>query len=188
MATAFQKKILQKEVQHEIERLSRDKRIDSHVLEDFADFIIQNCLKANKKPDKSLKITDLKRAVYDRFSVNSTKELKESWAFKMATDGMVKLDFRTKKTWEMLYRKFIDILPNERNQQGYGCINGVNIFKYFKPWQVFGLDRATAKKEDIKRAYYKLSKIYHPDIPKTGDRKIFEEIERMYKSIIAGEE
>jgi hypothetical protein len=24
----------------------------------------------------------------------------------------------------------IDILPEEQNQEGYGCINGIDIFKY----------------------------------------------------------
>jgi DnaJ-class molecular chaperone len=104
----------------------------------------------------------------------------------MATDGMEKIDFRFKLTWEMLYRKFVGILSGEENQQGYGCINGINIFNYFKPWQVFGLDPKTATKEEIKSAYYRLSKIYHPDNPETGDRAIFERVEIMYKSIVTG--
>ncbi|MBD2776825.1 J domain-containing protein [Iningainema tapete] len=104
----------------------------------------------------------------------------------MATDGMSPLDLRLKATWEMLYRKFVDILPDEENQQGYGCINGVNIFNYFKPWQVFSLDPKTATKDDLKKSYYHLCKIYHPDNPETGDRHIFEQIELMYKSVIAG--
>ncbi|WP_370539382.1 MULTISPECIES: DnaJ domain-containing protein [Nostocales] len=60
------------------------------------------------------------------------------------------------------------------------------MFNYFKPWQVFGLDPKTATKEEIKSAYYRLSKIYHPDNPETGDRGIFERVEIMYKSIITG--
>ena len=111
-------------------------------------------------------------------------ELKESGQFKMATDGMDKLNFNQKETWEMLYRKWIDILPNEIDEEGYGCINGINIFKYFRPWPVFNLDPKTATQEEIKTAFYQLSKIYHPDNQETGDRKIFERLNQMYKSLI----
>ena len=43
----------------------------------------------------------------------------------MATDGMDKLDLRLKSTWEILYRKFVGIIPGEENQQEYGCIIAV---------------------------------------------------------------
>jgi hypothetical protein len=176
--------LLNQQVQDEIIRLSKVSQVDTTILEQFACFIIENSLPQSKKI-VVFNIHNLKQAVYKRFNVNNTKELKNSGAFKMATDGMEKLDFRREATWEMLYRKFIDILPGEENQQGYGCINGINIFNYFKPWQVFGLDPKTATKEEIKAAYYRLSKIYHPDNPETGDRAIFERIEIMYKSITA---
>jgi DnaJ-class molecular chaperone len=77
------------------------------------------------------------------------------------------------------------VLPHEAEEEGYGCINGIDIFKYFQPWQVFDLDPKTATKEDIKQAYYKLSKIYHPDVSGSGDDKIFERINTMYKSLVA---
>jgi len=63
---------------------------------------------------------------------------------------MDELDLSLKATWEKLYRKFVGVLPGEENQQGYGCINGVNIFDYFNPWQAFGLDPEAATAEDIK--------------------------------------
>ena len=47
----------------------------------------------------------------------SPDELKKSERFKMATDGMDELNFTPKQTWEMLYRKWIDILPNEIPRQ-----------------------------------------------------------------------
>jgi hypothetical protein len=103
----------------------------------------------------------------------------------MATDGMDELNFAEKQTWEMLYRKWIDILPNETNEQGYGCINGINIFNYSRPWDVFNLDYETATQDDIKTAFRQLSKIYHPDNQETGDRKIFERLTQMYNSLIA---
>ncbi len=39
---------------------------------------------------------------------------------------------------------------------------------------VFELDPKTASKEDIKNAYYRLSKIYHPDNQETGDAEVFD--------------
>ncbi|MFM7788456.1 MAG: DnaJ domain-containing protein, partial [Microcystis panniformis] len=61
--------------------------------------------------------------------------------------------------------------------------NGINIFKYFRPYRVFDLDPNTASKEDIKNAYYRLSKIYHPDNQETGDAEVFDCLTVMYKSI-----
>jgi hypothetical protein len=135
--------------------------------------------------NKQLKIQDLKEAIYEHFGVKNTDDLKKSERFKMATDGMDKLNFAEKQTWEILYRKWIYILPDETNEEGYGCINGSNIFKYFRPWQVFNLDSKTATQDDIKTAFRQLSKIYHPDNQETGDRKIFERLTQMSNSLIA---
>ncbi len=178
--------VLNQQVQEEILRLSRVSQVDAKLLEEFAYLIIETSKLKNKVTNKSLKINELKQAIYHRFNVQNTQELRKSGAFRMATDGMDKLDLRLKSTWQMLYRKFIGILPEEKNQQGYGCINGIDIFNYFKPWQVFGLDPKTATKDNLKQAYYQLSKIYHPDNAATGDRTIFERIDLMYKSISAG--
>jgi DnaJ domain len=173
-------------VHDEITRLVKVKNLDAQILEEFAYFVIQNSENNTQQPINSLRVSELKQAIYNRFNVKSTQELKKSGAFISASIGIDSLNFRSKETWEILYRKFIGILPGEENQEGYGCINGVNIFAYFKPWQVFGLNAKIATKNDIKDAYYRLSKIYHPDNPETGDRKIFEKIEVMYRSIIAG--
>ncbi|MCT7958280.1 J domain-containing protein [Laspinema palackyanum] len=178
--------VLAPQVKTEIDRLAQVRQVDSKLLEEFAYFVLEISKEKSSKKAQSLKTNDLKQAIYERFSVKDTSELKKSGAFRMATDGMGKLNFRLKPTWETLYRKFVGILPNEQSQEGYGCINGIDIFKYFKPWQVFGLNPQTATKNDVKTAYYQLSKIYHPDNLVTGDRAIFEEVENMYKSIIAG--
>jgi DnaJ domain len=102
----------------------------------------------------------------------------------MATDGLF-LRLSEKESWKTLYRKFIGILPGEEKQTGYGCINGINIFNYFYPRQVFNLDSSTATTENIKQAYRNLSKIYHPDVPITGDNKVFDRINQMYKSLVS---
>ncbi|MEB3247904.1 MAG: DnaJ domain-containing protein [Merismopediaceae bacterium] len=145
-----------------------------------------NGQKSQSDPHKPLKLQQLKEAIYQYFEVSDTETLRESGRFKMATDGMGKLNLSKKETWERLYRKWIDILPEEQNQQGYGCINGINIFEYNRPWQIFGLDGKTATEEELKKAYRYLSKIYHPDNQETGDRNIFERLEKLYKSLIMG--
>lgn len=133
-----------------------------------------------------LNIDNLKQAIYNYFDVKDTKELKKSKRFQMATDGMEKLNLSQKESWKILYRKWIGILPDEQNEEGRGCINGIDIFKYSRPWQVFDLDPKTSSVEDVKRAYRRLSKIYHPDNSKTGDREIFERLEKMYRSLVEG--
>lgn len=178
--------VLAPQVQSEIVRLAQVRQIDAKLLEEFAYFVIQSSEQKSSRGAQPLTIGELKKAVYERFNAKDTPELKKSGSFNMATDGMDKLDFRLKQNWEILYRKFVGVLPHEKNQEGYGCINGINVFKYFKPWQVFGLDPKTATREDIKASYYQLSKIYHPDNLETGDREVFEQIEATYKSIIAG--
>jgi len=176
--------VLTSEIREEITRLSSEHNIDAQLLERFAYFVAENQIQQKKAPKRNLTVAELKNAVYNRFNVNSTDELKRSGSFLMATDGMEEFDLRLKSTWEMLYRKFVGILPHEENEQGYGCINGINIFKYFKPWQVFGLNSETATKDDLKSSYRRLSKIYHPDNLETGDREVFERIELMYQSLI----
>lgn len=189
-------------IQDEITSLVKFHSFDQSKLEEFALFIIENYKKKppkivktkppkqpkNPKPPskpKPLTLPQLKTAIYEYFSVKDTTELRKSGSFKMATDGMDSLNLGVKDGWEILYRKFIGILPNEQNEEGYGCINGINIFNYFKPWQVFNLDGKTAEIKDIKNAYYSLSKIYHPDNASTGDAAMFDRITIMYKSISA---
>jgi hypothetical protein len=158
--------------------------LDAKILNEPSYFIAHKYKKSLPKSSSCLKVAELKKSIYYRFQVRNTQELRKSGAFRMATDGMGYLDFSLKSTWQMLYRKYIDILPCEENQEGCTCINGIDIFLYFKPWQIFGLNPQTATKEDIKAAYHRLSKIYHPDNKATGNREIFERIESMYQSII----
>lgn len=153
-------------------------------------------LKAKSWVDLAKKITNtvsqpltldqLKQAIYNRFDTVNTVDLKKSKRFNMAIDGLGKINLALKATWEKLYRKFIGILPNETSEKGADCINGINIFDYFKPWQVFNLDPKVATKTDIKKAYRDLSKIYHPDVKLTGNAVVFERLHIMYKSILAG--
>lgn len=176
-------------LQNEIAQLAEMHGVSTFVFEEFAHFVIENYKKKEPtiKPPKikPLTLPQIKEALYQHFSVENTTELKKSVAFKMATDGMDTLNLSVKDGWEKLYRKFIGFLPGEEKEQGYGCINGINIFNYFKPWQVFELDPQTATNQDIKNAYHRLSRIYHPDVYKTGDAAIFNCLTVMYKSISA---
>jgi hypothetical protein len=176
-------------LQNEIARLAEMHGVETSVFEEFAHFVIGNHKKkeqaAKTSKVKPLTLAKIKSAIYQYFSVKNTTELKKSGAFKMATDGMDTLNLSVKDGWEKLYRKFVGILPGEENQQGYGCINGINVFNYFKPWKVFDLDPQISTTQDIKNSYYKLSKIYHPDVPETGSAEIFDCLTIMYKSISA---
>jgi hypothetical protein len=132
---------------------------------------------------KKLTLKQIKAAVYGYFNVTNTKELKASGRYALATNDLGKLDLRKRSIWEMFYREYVNILPEERNQQGKDCINGVHIYNYFRPWDVFGLDPKVATNADIKKAYYGLAKVYHPDNQETGNAKTFDRIHVMYESI-----
>lgn len=173
-------------IQNEISRLSEIHSIDKAHLEVFAKFIIEHHKKPEPKPPKipkPLTLTQLKAAVYKYFDVTDTKTLKLSGTFQLATSGIEKLDLSKRPGWETLYRKLIGVLPNEENEQGYGCINGIDIFKYDMPWKAFGLDPQIATIAEIKTAYHTLSKIYHPDNQETGDAQIFDRLTMFYKSL-----
>lgn len=186
MATALLPTAVQEEI-NKLSELSKKGPIAADQLEQLVRSAIEEYQRTlEQETVEPLKLDKLKAAIYQRFKVKNTKELKHSAQFKMAADGMEELDFSRKQTWEMLYRKFIGILPHERKSEGYGCINGVDIFKYFHPWQVFDLDSKTATADEAKKAFRQLSKVYHPDNQETGDRAIFERLEKMYKSLIAG--
>ncbi len=161
----------------EIQRLSDTYGISRELLEDFARFVVRQL-----QPPPRLSVKELQKAVYNHFSVKNATELRKSSSFKLATSGMGKLNLSNADDLEHIYRQHIGILPNEEGEVGYGCINGINIFKYDLPWRVFGLDPNKATDEDIKAAYYRLSKLYHPDSP-TGDDKIFQRLTLFYKSL-----
>jgi preprotein translocase subunit Sec63 len=183
----------------QISHICEQYSIESRILEDFADFAIKNHRKKSPKPSltkskttattttgpkvKPLTLTQLKQAVYAYFEVSNTTELKKSSMFQMATRAFDNINLSQRESWEVIYRKYIGILPEEDYEQGKDCINGINILKYFRPYRVFDLDPNTASKEDIKNAYYRLSKIYHPDNQETGNSHIFDRLTVMYKSI-----
>uniref|UniRef100_B8HYG8 Heat shock protein DnaJ domain protein n=1 Tax=Cyanothece sp. (strain PCC 7425 / ATCC 29141) TaxID=395961 RepID=B8HYG8_CYAP4 len=182
-----QKQLITTRIETEIKRLASEYGYSSDVLKSFALFVLEketNKSRSNQlKKTKKLTLTQLKEAIYKHFSVKDTKQLKVSGAFQLATSGMGKVNLSSKEDWEQLYRKLIGILPGEEDEKGYGCVNGINIFKYDMPWKAFGLDSKKSTTDDVKVAYRNLSKIYHPDIPNTGDAAIFERLTVFYKSL-----
>jgi hypothetical protein len=184
MVKQTEKSVLNDLVVEEIGRLGDRYGIEVKVLEEFAVFVVQNYRKKDKPSKvKPLTVKELKTAVYEYFNVENTTELKKSGRFKLATNDLGKVNLGQKKTWEMFYREYVGILPHERGERGKDCINGLNIFKYFRPWNVFGLDPQVASEEEVKGAYRRLAKIYHPDVPETGDARIFDRLTVMYESL-----
>lgn len=142
---------------------------------------------------KKLSVEELQSAIFKKFKVNSLEELEKNTHFHSSSLSLaaeyafkyfqgehiyypqmdITIEIRnkddfcrplyTEATWEELYRNFIGILPHEMNAKGSYCVNGVNIFYYFKPWQVFGLKQRTATKEDVESAFGKLFEFYFPD-------------------------
>jgi hypothetical protein len=174
-------------IEAEIQRLSLEYGYDESILQTFALFVLTKEPAKSKTPKpkkvKKLTVTQVKQAIYGHFSVNDTKELKKSGAFQLASSGLGKVNLSTKEDWEQLYRKLIGVLPGEESEVGYGCINGINIFKYDMPWKAFGLEPKIHSTEDVKIAYRNLSKIYHPDNPETGNAEIFSRLTIFYRSL-----
>jgi len=172
-------------ITEEIAKFSQSVNVDSKVLEAFAFFVIDTHKKKPPVKVKPLTQAQLKKAVFDYFSVTTTDQLKKSGSFKMATNGMGKISFVGNEAWEKLYRSFIGVLPHEEGETGYGCINGINIFNYSFAWRAFELDPKKSTTEDVKKAYRDLAKIYHPDSGSTGDAAIFDRLNIFYKSLVA---
>lgn len=140
-----------------------------------------------------LSVGQLRKEIADYFNEKDANDLPNNVMYQMGSRRIKELwqDKNPGKKWDLnnpdvlehMYRKYIDILPKERNSTGPTSINGIDVTKYFRPYEVFGLDPKTATKDDKKRAYRKLAQKYHPDNQETGNRDVFERIENMYKSI-----
>lgn len=143
--------------------------------------------KVNKIGDLSKK--DLQNALSEKFGVKSVKELAKNKMFALSNGGkqISAKDLQDVEKLADQYRKNVGIIPNDPvNQPGEkGVVNGINIFKYSMPWKAFDLDPKSATTADIKSAYRKLSRVYHPDNPETGDAEVFDRLNVFYRSLTA---
>jgi len=90
----------------------------------------------------------------------------------------------TRSGWERLYRENVAVPQSDRGRKGRpGVINGIDIQKQFRPWQVFGLNPKTATRDDVNRAFRRLALQNHPDVG--GRRKDMERLQKMRDSVLA---
>ena len=157
--------------------LLEEKHYDYEKLLKFAEEVNGEAFKIS-----SLSMKEAKHAVLTKFSCKNATELRKNKNFQLAFAGE-KVGLRSTADWLKQYRKWIGVPKDERNSVGDHCINGINILENFRPWHVFGLSSETATSEDIKQAFRKLAKTYHPDVG--GNGVIFEKLQKMRDSMLA---
>ncbi|ABB58336.1 Heat shock protein DnaJ-like [Synechococcus elongatus PCC 7942 = FACHB-805] len=132
---------------------------------------------------KPLSLAQLKAGVCQAFNCSTVTQLKKSEGFQVAIEGR-DYDLRLKQPWLELYRAWVAVPPDERNEVGPNCINGIDVLKNFRPWIVFGLDPKKATVEDIKSAFRQLAKEHHPDAG--GNPEVFSKLQQMRDSLLFG--
>ncbi|WP_228016570.1 J domain-containing protein, partial [Leptolyngbya ectocarpi] len=156
--------------------LAKQYEYEEQILLDFAEFI-----HGGKFKEVEPSMTELKKAVCQAFDCSNYQALKKNKAFKLAIAGR-DFNFRSKEPWRILYREWVRVPENERNEIGPSTINGIDVLKNFRPWHVFQLDAKTATADDINGAFRQLAKKHHPDAG--GDRRVFEELQKMRDSLL----
>ena len=182
---ARRKKLTKTEVDGLINQLISEATINSEILLAFAEKINGGSfVEAKPKPKKAkgMTMTAAKQAVLSKFGCKNVTELRKNKTFSMSMTGEV-ISLKSKADWLKLYRRWVGVPEEERDEKGPTCINGINVLENFRPWHVFGLDSKTASKEDVKESFRSLAKIYHPDVG--GDKNVFERIQKMRDSLLA---
>lgn len=164
------------QVREKIRKLAKQHGYDDQVLLDFAEFV-----HGGKFKELEPTINELKAAVLQAFNCSNLTELKKNKTFQLAMTGR-KFNFSEKEPWLILYREWVRVPENERNEIGPTVINGIDVLKNFRPWPVFQLDPKTATTDDINAAFRQLAKKYHPDVG--GNREVFEVLQRMRDSLL----
>lgn len=140
------------------------------------------------KPDsqrKKPRIKDMQAEIASAWGEKSWKALQKNPTFQMELDGMAERGLKagSEELTRKLYRRHVGRPHDEQNPDAnkHGVINGVDVKRNFLPWKVFDLNPKTATKDDVKKAFRRLSKQYHPDVG--GDREIFERLKTMKESL-----
>ena len=183
LMAARKKRLTKPEVVALIAQIISEGKISDEILLSFAEKI--NCgpfLSPKAKKPKAMTLAAAKKAVLSNFGCKTVTELRKNKNFTMSMTGET-IALKSKADWMKLYRRWIGVPPEERDQTGSNCINGINVLENFRPWHVFGLDSKTASKEDVKNAFRALAKVHHPD--KGGDKQVFERIQKMRDSLLA---
>lgn len=180
---ARKKRLTKKEVLELIAQIRSETNITDEILLSFAEKINGGpFLSPKAKKPKAMTLAAAKKAVLSNFGCKTVTELRKNKNFTMSMTGET-IALKSKADWMKLYRRWIGVPPEERDQTGSNCINGINVLENFRPWHVFGLDSKTASKDDVKNAFRDLAKVYHPDVG--GDKHVFERIQKMRDSLLA---
>ena len=180
---ARKKRLTKKEVLELIAEIRSETKITDEMLLSFAEKINGGpFLSPKAKKPKAMTLAAAKKAVLSNFDCKTVTELRKNKNFTMSMTGET-IALKSKADWMKLYRRWIGVPPEERDQTGSNCINGINVLENFRPWHVFGLDSKTASKDDVKNAFRDLAKVYHPDVG--GDKHVFERIQKMRDSLLA---
>jgi len=180
---ARKKRLTKKEVLELIAQIRSETNITDEMLLSFAEKINGGpFLSPKAKKPKAMTLAAAKKAVLSNFDCKTVTELRKNKNFTMSMTGET-IALKSKADWMKLYRRWIGVPPEERDQAGSNCINGINVLENFRPWHVFGLDSKTASKDDVKNAFRDLAKVHHPDVG--GDKQVFERIQKMRDSLLA---
>ena len=180
---ARKKRLTKPEVVALIAQIISEGKISDEILLSFAEKINGGpFLSPKAKKPKAMTLAAAKKAVLSNFDCKTVTELRKNKNFTMSMTGET-IALKSKADWMKLYRRWIGVPPEERDQTGSNCINGINVLENFRPWHVFGLDSKTASKEDVKTAFRDLAKVHHPDVG--GDKQVFERIQKMRDSLLA---
>ena len=164
------------QVKARVRELAKQDGYDELILLEFAEFV-----HGGKFKPMEPSINELKEEIFQAFGCKDLKELRNNKTFKLATAGR-KLNFSKKEDILTLYREWVKVPESERNDIGSTSINGIDVLKNFRPWQVFQLDPKTATTDDINAAFRELSKKHHPDVG--GNREVFEKLQKMRDSLL----
>ena len=82
------------------------------------------------------------------------------------------------------YRKCVLFIPNGILQSSYSLLAKIDISQPFAYYEILDIKR-DAKQSEVKQAYFKLVKIYHPDVSQEDDaRETFDKITLAYTTLI----